>query len=286
MQRIPMRRAENADPRVVAGFGEEWSRFDQSQLTEAELDDMARAYFSVFPWDTLPDRAVGLDLGCGSGRWARYVAPRVDHLHCLDASPAAVRVARRNLAGLANVSLHVASVDAIPLPDRCLDFAYALGVLHHVPRTSEGMASVVRKLKPGAPLLLYLYYAFDNRPAWYRWLWRATEPARYAISRAPVKVRAALSDVAAAAVYWPVARTLRLAEVCGIPVENFPLAAYRRRSFYVMRTDALDRFGTRLERRFTRDQIAQMMQAAGLRGILFSEDPPYWCVVGRREHDA
>ena len=48
------------------------------------------------------------------------------------------------------------------------------------------------------------------------------------------------------------------------------------------RTDALDRFGTRLEKRFTRAEVALMMQSAGLSEIRFSDAPPYWCAVGFR----
>jgi hypothetical protein len=47
-----------------------------------------------------------------------------------------------------------------------------------------------------------------------------------------------------------------------------------------MRTDALDRFGTRLEQRYTRRQIEDMMRQAGLERIRFSEHEPYWCAVG------
>jgi hypothetical protein len=47
-----------------------------------------------------------------------------------------------------------------------------------------------------------------------------------------------------------------------------------------MRTDALDRFGTRLEQRFTRDQIRAMMTAAGLIRIRFGDAIPYWTAVG------
>ncbi len=54
-------------------------------------------------------------------------------------------------------------------------------------------------------------------------------------------------------------------------VESFPLWYYRRRSFYFMRTDALDRFGTRLEKRFTKAEIRQMMEQAGLENITFNE---------------
>jgi hypothetical protein len=47
-----------------------------------------------------------------------------------------------------------------------------------------------------------------------------------------------------------------------------------------MRTDALDRFGTKLEQRFTAAQIRQMMERAGLERITFSNSVPFWCAVG------
>ena len=74
------------------------------------------------------------------------------------------------------------------------------------------------------------------------------------------------------------------AERLGVSVDNLPLSAYRERSFYVMRNDSLDRFGTALEHRFRRSQIEQMMRAAGLTAIQFSEAVPYLCAVGLREN--
>ncbi len=271
----------NIDPKVVEGFGEEWARFDQGTLTETELREMFENYFGIFPWEALDGAAVGFDLGCGSGRWARLVAPRVGRLHLIDPSAQALAVARRNLAGQANCEFHCASVDAIPLPDGAADFGYSLGVLHHIPDTQAGIEQCVRKLKPGAPFLLYLYYAFDNRPAWFRALWRISDWIRRGVSRLPFAARNALCQFAAAVVYWPLARLARLLERAGRDVTAFPLSQYRHRSFYVMRTDALDRFGTRLERRFTREEIRQMMERAGLERIVFSETS-FWTAVGRR----
>jgi hypothetical protein len=49
-----------------------------------------------------------------------------------------------------------------------------------------------------------------------------------------------------------------------------------------MRNDALDRFGTRVEHRFTRTQVVAMLDAAGLERIVVSDDPPWWVAVGRR----
>lgn len=277
-----MSAAGNRDDRVIAGFGDEWSRFDQAALAEDERRELFEDYFSVFPWSDLPAGARGIDVGCGSGRWAALVAPRVGSLLCVDASPGAVAVAARGLAELPQVDVELASVDALPVPDASLDFAYSLGVLHHVPDTAAGLAAVVQKVKPQAPVLVYLYYAFDDRPQWFRQLWQVSDLVRRVISRLPHGPRWAISQVIALLVYWPLARAARLLEVLGRDVLSFPLSFYRGRSLYVMRTDALDRFGTRLEQRFTRGEMEQLMLRAGLTDIVFREGPPYWVAVGRR----
>ena len=272
---------QNLDKQVVAGFGDEWSRFDQSALDESELREMFENYFNIFPWDALPADAVGFDVGCGSGRWAKLVAPRVGLLHLIDPSDA-LEVAKRNLKDLGNCVFHRASVDAIPLDDETCDFGYSLGVLHHIPDTEAGIRACVDKLKPGAPFLLYLYYRFDNKPAWFRMLWSVSNAGRVVVSRLPHFARYGLSQVLAGVVYFPLARTAKLMERSGADVANFPLSQYRNNSFYTMRTDALDRFGTRLERRFTKPEIKGMMERSGLEKITFSETS-FWTAVGYKK---
>jgi ubiquinone/menaquinone biosynthesis C-methylase UbiE len=272
----------NVDERVTAGFGDEWNRFDQSTMPAQTLQEIFEAYFRVFPWADLPFGAVGADFGCGSGRWALCVAPKVGKLFCVDASKAALEVARRNLASMPNCEFHNTSVGDLQIPEKSLDFAYSLGVLHHIPDTGRGLESCVRTLKLGAPFLLYLYYAMENRPTWYRLLWSMSNILRVVISRLPYALRYLVSEVIAALIYWPLARLARIAGVCGVTNMNFPLHAYADKPFYVMRTDALDRFGTRLERRFSRQEMQKLMESAGLRNIRFSEQPPFWCAVGYR----
>lgn len=270
----------NIDEMTVADFGEEWASYDQAAVPESELRQRVDGYFRYFPWDRLPADAEGFDLGCGSGRWAQFVAPRVGRLHCIDPSARALDVARRTLASAPNCEFHLASVDEIPLADGSMDFGYSLGVLHHIPDTAAGMAACVAKLKPGAPFLVYLYYRFDNRPAWFRGLWRASDLLRRGVCRLPHGVKLPLTKVIAGTVYWPLARTAKVVEKLGADVSNFPLTAYRNYSFYSMETDALDRFGTRLERRFTASEIRRMMEGCGLGDIRFNEDEHFWCAVG------
>ena len=47
-----------------------------------------------------------------------------------------------------------------------------------------------------------------------------------------------------------------------------------------MKTDALDRFGTKLEQRFTKNEIFTMMKDCGLTNIKFSDKVPFWVAVG------
>ena len=270
----------NKDNDVVNGFGDEWSRFNQTELTKEDLYEMFNGYFKIFPWAKLPKNSVGFDLGCGSGRWAKLVAPQVGLLHCIDASDQALKVAKENLKDIHNCKFHCASVESIPLDDGSADFGYSLGVLHHVPDTLSGIRDCIQKLKKGAPFLLYLYYSFDNKPFWYKLLWKLSDFGRLFICRRPYVMRYIVSQVIALMVYWPLARLGLLFELLGLNIDSFPLSYYRKRSFYVMRTDSLDRFGTRLERRFTKKQIEEMMIQAGLEHILFSHSKPYWCALG------
>ena len=146
--------------------------------------------------------ATGVDIGCGSGRWAVEVAERVHLLHLVDPSAAALEIARKKFDQKANVEFHHATVGDLPFRDESLDFAYCLGVLHHIPDTQAGIREIAMKLKQGAPFLLYLYYAFDNRPVWYRYLWRSSDLLRKLICRMPKGAKHLVCDVIAYFIYF------------------------------------------------------------------------------------
>ena len=270
---------KNQDKNTVDGFGDEWSRFDQSDLPTAEQQLLFDEYFSVFPWKNISKESTGFDLGCGTGRWARSVAPKVKKLICIDPS-SALEIAKKNLSNFDNCEFDSATVDEMPMQDNSMDFGYSLGVLHHVPDTALGIKQCVKKLKIGAPLLLYLYYRFDNRPWWFRLIWSVSDLLRRIVSKMPYKLRYVSSQIISIIVYFPLARFALFLEKLNFNVSNFPLSSYKNLSFYTMRTDALDRFGTRLEQRFTRKEIKNMMRNAGLENIEFSNSKPFWVAVG------
>lgn len=276
---------KNIDSQTLYSFGDEWNKFRQSSLDKKEALRRFDEYFGIFPWDLLPPNPEGFDMGCGTGRWSQFVAPRVGGLHCIDPASKALDVARNNLSKYTNVHFHLGAADDHCLPPGSQDFGFSLGVLHHVPDTQKGIKDCVRMLKPGAPLLLYLYYAFDNRPFWFRLIWRFSDAIRRIIYRLPSGPKGFISELIAVFIYYPLAVLSRLLSSSGVDVSRIPLSYYRDCSFYSMRTDSRDRFGTPLEHRYTRSQIAKMCLEAGLCDLKFSENAPYWCVAGLKAYE-
>lgn len=271
---------KNQNDSVVSDFGEEWGKFKQDKLTKNDHFGQFNSYFHIFPWERINEDSVGADIGCGSGRWASLVSPKVGHLHLVDPSHQALEVAKLNLEGLKNISFNVRSVHELPFESNSLDFAYCLGVLHHIPDTVAGIKSISESLKPGAPFLIYLYYAFDNRPFWFKGVWKISDFIRSIVSILPTKLKHFFCEFMALFVYLPITRIGRLLRLINFLPKSWPLSYYLDNSYYVLRTDALDRFGTRLEKRFTKNEIRTMLEDSNFKDIKFSETMPFWCAVG------
>lgn len=266
------------DAATVDGFGLEWSTYDQSERDPASLQRTFDRYFDRFPWGELSEDSVGIDVGCGSGRWASLVAGRGPAVLGLDASVDALGVAAGRLE---RGTLVNGSAVELPFRGDSVDFSFSLGVLHHLPDTQGAIAEIHRVLRPGAPFLVYLYYAFDNRPAWFRLLWRVSDGFRSVVARLPHRPRLAVTRAIASLVYWPMAKLSAALERRGMDVGRIPLSAYRAQPFYVMKTDALDRFGTRLEKRYTRGEIESLLVDSGFSDVEFNDDWPFWCALAR-----
>jgi ubiquinone/menaquinone biosynthesis C-methylase UbiE len=270
----------NKDQKVIEDFGEEWTdfKYESNSIVHTELEKNFLQYFSIFPWKNIPNQAEGFDMGCGSGRWAQFVAPKVHTLNCIEPSKA-LDVAKVNLQKLDNVSFFHETTDSCSLNDQSQDFGYCLGVLHHIPDTQQALADCARLLKKGAPFLLYLYYNLDNKPIWYRYIWKLSDFLRNVISILPRNIKKVFCFLIAVVIYFPLSRLALLIEWFGFNVSNFLLSDYRSKPFYQMRNDALDRFGTRLEQRFSRQQIEEMLLESGFRDVSFSEKMPFWTSI-------
>lgn len=154
----------------------------------------------------------------------------------------------------------------------------SLGVLHHIPDTALAIKDVSRSIKPGGIFLCYLYYSLENKPIYYKMIFKGVNIVRRVISASPQKVRRLSATVIAAVVYWPLARLSKILSKLGRDTSNLPLHHYADMPFVMLANDALDRFGTSLEQRFSKAEITEMLRAADfeLSTLKFSEIEPFW----------
>lgn len=271
---------ENLDQEVINSFGYEWTAFDYSESESSEaLDKQFLAYSAPIDLDQFDaNSAVAGDFGAGSGRWTSWLLPYFSTIYALEPSDGANSVLTKKFSNEVRIKVLQETVGVNSIPDGSLDLAMSLGVLHHIPDTGLAIRDVASKIKSGGFFLCYLYYKLENKPAFYHWLFWASNSLRWVISRLPYAVRRLIARAIAALVYLPLARTAKILIQFGKDVSNFPLHHYANMPFVMLQNDALDRFGTRLEQRFSKKEITTMLDNAGfdLSTLKFSDVEPFW----------
>jgi SAM-dependent methyltransferase len=224
-----------------------------------------------------------MDVGCGTGRWTKYLLDKIGFMEAVDPSDA-IYSADRLLADNTNVRLTQASTDNLPFKDETFDFAMSIGVLHHIPDTQKAMSDCVKKVKIGGHFYTYLYYDFENKSSLFKFVFQLSTIVRKIISSLPSSLKKIVCDGVAILVYMPFVLLGRFFNAIGLKKIGalIPLNFYQNQTFFVIRNDALDRFGTSLEQRFSRKAITEMMNKAGLENIVISDGMPYWHAVGKR----
>jgi SAM-dependent methyltransferase len=271
---------ENLDQEVINSFGHEWAAFDYSEAqTNGALDAQFLAYCEPIDLSQFnPETSIAADFGAGSGRWASRLLPYFSQVYALEPSDGANKVLSKKFLNESRVQILQETVGLNSIPSNSLDLAISLGVLHHIPDTGLAIKDVTSKIKSGGVFLCYLYYKLDNKPIYYRGLFWASNSIRWVISRLPYVMRRMIARVIATAVYLPLARTSKFLAKRGLIVSNIPLHHYADMPFVMLQNDALDRFGTRLEQRFSKKEITEMLGNAGfdLSTLRFSDVEPFW----------
>jgi len=219
---------------------------------------------------TLRDSLV-CDLGCGMGRWSFFLKDHCRALVLVDFSEA-IFSARRNLAG-ANACFFMGDLTRLPFADDFCDFLICLGVLHHLP---QACLEAVRRLRRAAPrLLIYLYYALDNRPAYFRALLTPVSALRRMLSRVrSARLRRWFSFAVARLVYRPFVWLGRALRAIGVRAVVPLFEYYETLSNKRMEQDVYDRFFTPIEQRVSRVEIAALSDT--FREVRVSPGLPFW----------
>jgi SAM-dependent methyltransferase len=249
-------------------FGDEWRAYPELL---AEHEKEFSQYFDLIDFDLLRTATV-CDLGCGSGRWSYHLRNRCKRLILVDFSDA-IFVARRNLRDCDTAIFFMADLTDLPFRRPFADLIICLGVLHHLPIPA---LYAVRRLRPFAPrILVYLYYALDNRPIYFRPILAMVTGLRRVTSRIHgPRARGALTWILTLAVYSPAILLGRCLHVVGLG-RMVPLyETYRGKSLRRIRQDAYDRFFTRIEQRVTSASILRLKDTFA--SVTVSPNLPYW----------
>jgi len=212
------------------------------------------------------------DLGCGIGRWSYFLKNKCRQLILVDFSEA-IFVARQNLRDVENPIFFMGDLQTLPFRNDFADFLFCLGVLHHLPTNA---LEEVRRLKRFTPqILIYLYYALDNRGFYFQHLLSMVTALRLMTSkvRSP-SFRTIFTWFAAFIFYLPFLALGKAVHPLGLS-HHIPLyEAYQGKSLERIRQDVYDRFFTRIEQRFSKKQILALKDTFD--EVTISNQLPYW----------
>lgn len=269
--------------KTIKDFGDEWEKFDNKKVGNKELKKIFNTYFRIFPKKIFNKKNIGIDLGSGSGRWAKYIAPMIKKMYLLEPSVKAINVSKKRLQKFKNIEYLNIEINKLNLKSSSLDFAYSLGVIHHLNYPTKCFKIINNKLKKNSPFLVYLYHDFENHHKFYKLIWLLSEYFRKFISKKNFFIKSLLCEIIAIVIYFPLAKISYFLDILNIDVKNVPLSIYKDKSFYIMRNDSLDRFGTKYEKRYSTKDIINLFEKTGFYNIKVSSKEPYWCVIGYKK---
>lgn len=257
--------ADDVTARTRRRYDFTWRRFGQREIEEGWEKDSLH-YLPMIPKELFGGPgSLGLEAGCGGGRDLLNVAGFGAEVIGIDLS-AGVESAHRATQHLPDVHVVQADVHRLPFRPGIFDFAYSFGALHHLPAPARGFEHLARLLKPGAPLVTYLYEDFGDRSAAARAGLGVVRGARRLSSRVPDRLLLALCWMGVPVIWTAFSVPARLLR------RPWPRLAGRLPFRHTLRwsvlaSDLFDRFAPPVEWRYGLDEIGRLYRESGFAGV-------------------
>lgn len=281
--------SRNIKWRTAKSFGYEWRRFNVSPL---KMEENFRGYFQFFPDEFFVGKRV-LEAGCGMGRHTYFLAKYAKDVIAIDISDA-IYVAADNSRGHKNAGFVVADVNDLPFADESFDFVCSIGVLHHLVDTEAAFEELLRCLRTGGVIHVYLYRSLEGDAGWKRFLLTLVTLFRRLTTRLPFPLLDKVAWLVALGGYFTFSlpyRYLRRWPRAKVFAETLPLKRYALDGFHVCYNDQFDRLSAPLEKRYTYPQVQALFDKAGLTNVRIEQHygwiasgqkPKGWVKIERR----
>ena len=244
---------------TATSFGYMWGE----QVTRVVPPTTVSPYHLAAMQETLatpPFRGLILDAGCGEGIDLSMVAldPSCEVIG-VELSDGGVETSLARTRGLERAHIVQGDLLRIPIAEATFDAAYSYGVVHHTPDPPRAVREIARTLKPGAPLLLYVYEDFSDRSLAWRVALAMANSARAITTRLPPKLLMRLCRLLSPVVWL----------LLTVPSRHFSWARnfpYRHGTTpSSMSGDLYDRLSAPIEKRYSKAGAAALAADAGLR---------------------
>ena len=264
--------------RTRDSFGYQWTVFH-----EMAVDFRDNFLFYISPLqEAFFKGKIGLDLGCGFGRHVYNSAQLGAEMVGVDLSEA-IESTRRNTRDLPNVHLVQADVYRLPFRPGVFDFAYSIGVLHHLPDPERGFRCLIPVVKPGGSLFIWVY---SKSRAIANFL---LELVRAVTTRLPRRLQKTLSWIAAVIDWGAFVVPYRIASrVPGVRnlARRLPLprlTVYAQYPFQVVYADWFDRLAAPIRFYYDDRDLTGWLSRASLTHTLISPTGLFgWRAYGER----
>lgn len=209
-----------------------------------------------------PFQGTILDAGCGEGVDLASVAliPGCRAVG-LELSHGGIRASAARIAAVPRAHLVQGNVLSLPFTSNVFDGGYSYGVVHHTIDAAGAVREIVRTLKPGASMLIYVYETFERRPLHWRMALASINAIRRPISAMqPHNIRR-LCALMAPLVYL----------TCTVPSRHFawaarlPYPAAQNPTMKSLIPDLYDRFAAPIEERYSEQGARALVEQAGCR---------------------